>query len=78
KAAGIQPVAMGCQPWHDLTLWEDVVLSQGSDFYRKALVELDQKTLTSDKILEVFNTVRKIQGYLDSGRNGRDWNLSTA
>ena len=28
KAAGIQPVAMGGQPWQDLTLWEDVVLSQ--------------------------------------------------
>ncbi|CAJ2732978.1 sugar ABC transporter periplasmic substrate-binding protein [Burkholderia pseudomallei] len=78
KAAGIQPVAMGGQPWQDLTLWEDVVLSQGADFYRKALVELDQKTLTSDKMLEVFNTVRKIQGYFDSGRNGRDWNLATA
>ncbi|MBN3790069.1 ABC transporter substrate-binding protein [Burkholderia sp. Ac-20353] len=78
KAAGIQPVAMGGQPWQDLTLWEDVVLSQGPAFYRKALVDLDQATLTSPQMLDVFNTVRKIQGYFDSGRNGRDWNLATA
>ncbi|PCE29120.1 ABC transporter substrate-binding protein [Burkholderia ubonensis] len=78
KAAGIQPVAMGGQPWQDLTLWEDVVLSQGPAFYKKALVDLDQATLSSPQMLDVFNTVRKIQGYFDSGRNGRDWNLATA
>ncbi|RKP50771.1 ABC transporter substrate-binding protein [Trinickia fusca] len=78
KAAGIMPIAMGGQPWQDLTLWEDVVLSQGADFYKKALVDLDQKTLTSDKMLQVFDTVRKIQGYFDTGRTGRDWNLATA
>ena len=78
KAAGIQPVAMGGQPWQDLTLWEDVVLSQGPAFYKKALVDLDQATLTSPQMLSVFDTVRKIQGYFDTGRNGRDWNLATA
>ncbi|RQR64193.1 carbohydrate ABC transporter substrate-binding protein [Burkholderia sp. Bp9126] len=78
KAAGIQPVAMGGQPWQDLTLWEDVVLSQGPAFYKKAIVDLDQATLTSPQMLDVFNTVRKIQGYFDAGRNGRDWNLATA
>jgi len=78
KAAGIQPIAMGGQPWQDLTLWEGVVLSQGADFYKKALVDLDQKTLTSPQMVQVFDTVRKIQGYFDSGRTGRDWNLATA
>src|SRR5579863_5432932 len=78
KAAGIQPVAAGGQPWQDLTLWEDVVLSQGSDFYKKALVDLDQKTLTSDKMVQVFDTVRKIESYMDNSRTGRDWNLATA
>ncbi len=78
KAAGIQPIAMGGQPWQDLTLWEDVVLSQGAPFYKKALVDLDQSTLTSPQMVKVFDTVRKIQGYFDSGRTGRDWNLATA
>jgi glucose/mannose transport system substrate-binding protein len=78
KAAGIQPVAAGGQPWQDLTLWEDVVLSQGADFYKKALVDLDQKTLTSQQMVGVFDTVRKIETYMDNGRTGRDWNLATA
>src|SRR6185312_11040500 len=59
KANGIMPIAMGGQPWQDLTLWEDVVLSQGAPFYKKALVDLDEKTLTSDKMVGVFDTVRK-------------------
>jgi glucose/mannose transport system substrate-binding protein len=78
KAQGITPVAMGGQPWQDLTLWEDVVLSQGADFYKKAIVDLDQKTLTSDQMVKVFDTVRKIETYFDNGRTGRDWNLATA
>ncbi|MEX3548390.1 MAG: ABC transporter substrate-binding protein [Burkholderia sp.] len=78
KAAGIQPIAMGGQQWQDLTLWEDVVLSEGTDFYKKAIVDLDPATLGSSKMLDVFKTVRKIQGYFDAGRNGRDWNLATA
>jgi glucose/mannose transport system substrate-binding protein len=78
KANGIMPIAMGGQPWQDLTLWEDVVLSQGAPFYKKALVDLDQATLTSSQMVKVFDTVRKIQGYFDSGRTGRDWNLATA
>ncbi|WP_296650530.1 ABC transporter substrate-binding protein [Paraburkholderia sp.] len=78
KAAGYQPVAAGGQPWQDLTLWEDVVLSQGADFYKKALVDLDQKTLTSQQMVGVFDTVRKIESYMDNGRTGRDWNLATA
>jgi len=78
KANGIVPVAAGGQPWQDLTLWEDVVLSQGADFYKKAIVDLDQKTLTSDQMVGVFDTVRKIETYFDNGRTGRDWNLATA
>lgn len=78
RAAGITPVARGGQPWQDMTIWETVVLSQGPDFYRKALVDLDQKTLTSPQMLQVFETVRKIQGYFDKGSSGRDWNLATA
>lgn len=78
RAAGITPVARGGQPWQDMTIWETVVLSQGPDFYRKALIDLDQKTLTSPQMLQVFQTVRKIQGYFDKGSTGRDWNLATA
>ena len=78
QAAGITPVAHGGQPWQDMTVWETVVLSQGADFYKKALIDLDQKTLTSPQMTQVFETVKKIRGYFDKGYQGRDWNLATA
>lgn len=78
RAAGITPVAHGGQPWQDMTIWDTVVLSQGADFYRKALIDLDQKTLTSPQMVQVFETVRKIRSYFDKSDNGRDWNLATA
>lgn len=78
KAAGITPVAHGGQPWQDMTIWETVVLSQGPDFYRRALVNLDHKTLTSPEMLQVFKIVKRIRGYFGTGYQGRDWNLATA
>lgn len=78
KAAGYVAVATGGQPWQDLTIWETVVLSQGAPFYKKAIVDLDPKTLTSPQMIQVFDTVRKITTYFDDGHSGRDWNLATA
>ena len=79
KAAGITPLAHGGQPWQDATLFEDVVLGVGgADFYRKALVELDQAALTSDTMVKSFDQLRKLRGYVDPNFSGRDWNLATA
>ena len=78
KAAGITPLAHGGQPWQDATLFEDVVLGiGGADFYRKALVELDQDALTSDTMVKSFDQLRKLRGYVDDNFSGRDWNLAT-
>lgn len=78
KAAGITPLAHGGQPWQDATVFETIVLSMGADFYRKALVELDETALTSDTMVKVFDQLRKLRGYVDPGFSGRDWNLATA
>ncbi|CCF20805.1 putative sugar-binding periplasmic protein [Pseudorhizobium banfieldiae] len=78
-AAGITPLAHGGQPWQDATVFETVVLGLGGpDFYRKALVELDQEALTSDTMVKVFNQMRQLRGYVDPGFSGRDWNLATS
>jgi glucose/mannose transport system substrate-binding protein len=79
KSMGITPLAHGGQPWQDATVFEDVVLGVGgADFYRKALVELDQDALTSDTMIKAFDELRKIRGYVDPNFSGRDWNLATA
>ena len=68
KAAGITPLAHGGQPWQDATVFEVVVLGVGgADFYRKALVELDQAALTGDTMIKVFDQLRKLRGYVDPG-----------
>ena len=79
KAAGITPLAHGGQPWQDATVFETVVLGiGGADFYRKALVELDENALKSDTMVKVFDEMRKLRGYVDPNFSGRDWNLATA
>ncbi|WP_343080475.1 ABC transporter substrate-binding protein [Ostreiculturibacter nitratireducens] len=79
QAAGIIPLAHGGQPWQDATVFEDVVLGVGgAEFYRKALVELDQEALKSDTMVAAFDQLRKLRGYVDPNFSGRDWNLATA
>ena len=78
KAAGHIAVAMGGQPWQEATAWEAVVLSISPDLYRKAIIEADDAALRSDGIVEAFQIMRKIRGYVDPNFAGRDWNLATA
>ncbi|MBQ48855.1 MAG: sugar ABC transporter substrate-binding protein [Zetaproteobacteria bacterium] len=79
KKAGYVPLAHGGQSWQDATLFEVIAMGVGgADFYRKAFVDLDQKTLNSKKMEEVFTVFRKVRPYLDKGSAGRDWNLATS
>lgn len=79
QAAGITPLAHGGQAWQDATVFEAVALGiLGPDGFRKAFVDLDMDTLTSDKMVAVFDQMRKMRGYVDDNFSGRDWNLATA
>ncbi|NBC95479.1 MAG: extracellular solute-binding protein [Deinococcus-Thermus bacterium] len=78
QAAGIVPLAHGGQPWQDATVFETIVLSMGADFYRDALVNLDDAALRSDTMIAAFDQLRTLRGYVDPNFPGRDWNLATA
>ncbi len=79
KKAGVIPVAHGGQSWQDFTTFEAVALGVGgTEFYKKALIKLDQPTLNSAKMEEVLTTYKKIKGYTDKNAAGRDWNLATS
>ena len=79
KAAGFIPLAHGGQPWQDSTVFEDLVLSvMGPDGYKKAFIDLDQKTLTGPQMAEVFTNLKKLQSYMDPDGTGQDWNLEAA
>lgn len=79
KKAGVVPVAHGGQNWQDFTTFESVALGVGgTDFYRKALVQLDPKALTSPTMEKVLATFKRVKAYTDKNAPGRDWNLATA
>ena len=79
KKAGVIPVAHGGQNWQDFTTFESVALGVGgADFYKKALVQLDQASLTGATMTKVLDTFKKVKGYTDKNAPGRDWNLATA
>ncbi|HQY08686.1 MAG TPA: ABC transporter substrate-binding protein [Burkholderiaceae bacterium] len=79
KKAGIIPVAHGGQNWQDFTTFESVALGVGgNDFYKKALMHLDQGALKSATMEKVLTTFKKVKGYTDKNAPGRDWNLATA
>lgn len=79
KKAGVIPVAHGGQNWQDFTTFESVALGLGgTDFYQKALVQLDQAALNGPTMTKVLETFRKVKSYTDKNAPGRDWNLATA
>ncbi|MDD1782982.1 ABC transporter substrate-binding protein [Enterovibrio sp. ZSDZ35] len=79
KAAGYIPLAHGGQPWQDATIFDGVVLTTGGiDFYKKAMIDLDPEALGSDTMVEVFDRMSQLRGYVDKNFPGRDWNLASA
>jgi glucose/mannose transport system substrate-binding protein len=78
QAAGIIPFAHGGQPWQDATVFEAVALSFGNNFYKNAIVNLDDNALRSETMVKVFDQMRKLANYTDEGSPGRDWNVATA
>ncbi|HKQ95058.1 MAG TPA: ABC transporter substrate-binding protein [Aestuariivirgaceae bacterium] len=78
KANGITPLAVGGIPWVESHLFEDIVLANGPEFYKKAMIDLDPATLGGPEMVEVFNKVTKLHDYIDANTAGREWNLATA
>lgn len=78
KANGITPLAHGGQPWQEATIFDGIVLSEGTDFYKQAFVDLDPAALGGEKMADAFNRLLKLRTYVDDNFSGRDWNLASA
>ncbi|CAM3449178.1 ABC transporter substrate-binding protein [Halomonas lysinitropha] len=79
RAAGYIPLAHGGQAWQDATIFEDIVLAEGgSDFYRRALVELDPDALGGEQMVEALSTFKRLRELMDDDMSGRDWNIATS
>lgn len=78
KKDGIIPVALGGEDWQEAEIFSDLVIGIGGPgFYRKAIIEHDPATVQGPTMLKVFDQLRKIIGFTDPNRAGRDWNVAT-
>lgn len=79
KAAGLVPLAHGGQAWQDNTLFTAVLVNQGGrDLYLKILRDRDRTAVMSDAFKQVLLSFKRLQGYVDKGSPGRNWNDATA
>lgn len=78
QKAGFVAIAHGGQPWQDATVFDGVALSTGgADYYRKAFIELDAKTLNSATTEKVFARMAQLRKLVDKDFSGRDWNVAS-
>jgi glucose/mannose transport system substrate-binding protein len=78
KANGIIPIVGGGNAWNAATMFDSMVLSLGTDFYKKSMIDLDPAALGSDKMVEAFTRLSKLRSYVDENFSGREWNLDSA
>jgi glucose/mannose transport system substrate-binding protein len=79
REVGIIPLAHGGQAWQEAYMFEAVVAGVGgADFYRRALIELDDASLRGPEMVAVFAEMAELRGMVDPNFPGRDWNLASA
>lgn len=79
QKTGITPIAWGGQNWQEATVFETIVAGVGgNDFYKKTMIDADEKALASDTMVKCFEIMKQMKPYTDKNAPGRDWNLATA
>ncbi len=79
KASGKIALAHGGQAWQDATMFDSAVIAAGGpEFYKKAMVDLDEKALSSDTMVDAFDKMAQLRSFVDDNFSGRDWNLASA
>lgn len=79
KAAGLVPLAHGGQSWQDNTVFTAVLANVGGrEMYLKLLRDRDRNTILGEGFKQVLLTFKRLQGYVDKGSPGRNWNDATA
>ncbi len=77
--AGYTALAHGGQAWQDATVFESMVMGVGGpEFYQASMVDLDPEALGSDTMVEAFQRMETLRGFVDDNFSGRDWNLASA
>ncbi len=78
KEAGVTPLALSDQSWQILEVFEAILTDQnGTDFYKKSVVDLDEAALSGPEMVKAFDTLGEVRGLVDDGFTGRDWAVAT-
>lgn len=78
RAAGVVPLATGDESWQILEVFEAILVDvNGPEFYKKAVIDLDEGALSSPEMIATFDKLRKVRGLVDDGFTGRDWAVAT-
>lgn len=77
--AGYTALAHGGQPWQEATIFDSMVMGVGGpDFYQASMIDLDPEALGSDTMVEAFQRMDTLRGFVDDNFSGRDWNLASS
>lgn len=77
--SGLTALAHGGQAWQEATIFDGVAMSAGGpEFYQAAFIDLDEDAIGSDMMLETFNRMDVLRGFVDENFSGRDWNLASS
>ncbi|KGY14230.1 sugar ABC transporter substrate-binding protein [Vibrio tubiashii] len=78
KHKGINPLALGQQPWQVAMLFENLVISTGGvEFYNHAMVELQRESIDSEQLRFAFNQLRQISLLVDNTVPDAKWDSAT-
>jgi glucose/mannose transport system substrate-binding protein len=79
KAAGIVPLAHGGQGWQETVLFSAILSNLGGkSLYLSVMRDRDQKAINSEAFKKVLLAFKRMQGYVDPGSPGRNWNDATS
>jgi glucose/mannose transport system substrate-binding protein len=77
KAAGIQPLALGGQPWQANGLFDTLLLSiGGKDLYEKVYQDKDADAAAGPEMAKIFAAAAEAR-QMAAGSNVQDWNQAT-
>ena len=75
---GVRPLAIGNDPWQLGILFEAIALGEGgSDFFRRAFVNLEPDTLQSQQMQAILRRFHGLRRFLPTNAQGMSWNQAT-
>ena len=73
--AGITPVAHGGLAWADTMYFDISLIGISPDAYRRAIMNLDDKTLRGPEVLAAFKQLRQMTEWMSPANAGQHWSV---